>query len=86
MAGRYMYQEIAKAKVNNNGHVVISSCSNGGFTIARQMKVNDGEKDMTIFLKGAIHINDLAGLISIRDAINATIEMIEKTDDGEEWD
>lgn len=81
------YNEISKAKVSDSRNIVISSCSKGGFTIAQQLEANENGKVMTVFMKGAFHVDDIHGLYNLRDAINLAIKIDEeaKNDEGE-WD
>lgn len=83
------YNEIAKAKVTESRNVVISSCSKGGYTIAQQLvaKEGDGDKITTVFMKGALHVDDIHGLYNLRDAINLAIQVSENGHDSEDvWD
>jgi hypothetical protein len=67
------YKQLAKAKVSVNRNIVISECSKGGYTLAQQLDVNEKNATMNVFLKGAFHIDDVEGLIELRDAINLVI-------------
>lgn len=78
MNERIEYTELAKAKVSNSRNVIISKCNNGGFAIAQQIQANDEMsngviKTVAIFMKGAIHIDDVETLKQVRDAINLAI-------------
>lgn len=72
------YSEIARAKISKSRNVVISNCSRGGFTIAQQIEVKEGEIFTSVFMKGALHVDDVQGLVNIRDAINLAIKMAEE--------
>lgn len=87
MKSKIEYNEISKAKVSDSRNIVISTCSKGGFTIAQQLEANENGKVMTVFMKGAFHIDDIHGLYELRDAINLAIKIDEEAqnDDGE-WD
>lgn len=87
MKNKIEYNEISKAKVSDSRNIVISTCSKGGFTIAQQLEANENGKVMTVFMKGAFHIDDIHGLYELRDAINLAIKIDEEAqnDDGE-WD
>ncbi len=82
------YSEISKAKVSPNRNVIISDCSRGGFTIAQQMEMEEEGKIMNVFLKGAIHINNIDGLYELREAVNLAISHANKIADEEQeqWD
>ena len=75
---RTEYNEMSRAEVSNSRNVVISECSRGGFTIAQQLEIQEGSKMTTVFLKGAVHVDDVNGLLNLRDAINAAIELANK--------
>lgn len=81
------YTEIAKAKVSHTRTIVISECSKGGFTIAQQLETTEDGKPISVFLKGAFHIDDLKGLYEFRDALNLVIDQIEEAEkNAEDWD
>ena len=85
MKEKIAYEEISRAKVSKSRNVVISACSKGGFTIAQQLEAIEDGKSTFIFLKGAIHVDDLDKMYDLRDALNAAIENQEKTIE-EKWD
>lgn len=71
------YTELSNAEITENRNIVISEYSKGGFTVAKQLKV-DGTK---IFMKGALHIDNLEGLYNLRNALNVAIDKVaEKAD------
>ena len=81
------YVEIARAKVTKSRNIVISNCSEGGFTIAQQLETTEEGKPISVFLKGAFHIDDLKGLYEFRDALNLVIDQIEEVEkNAEDWD
>ena len=67
------YTELSKAKVTPSRNIVISSCSKGGYTIAQQMEVSEGNKTTSVFLQGAFQVSDEHGLYNLRDAINVAL-------------
>jgi hypothetical protein len=72
------FVELAKAKIHDHRNAVVSSnLSYGGFTIGQQVVVQDGTRLIGLFIKGAIHIKELEGLYSLRDALNEAIEKLE---------
>lgn len=75
--GKIKYEELARAKVKDNRSLVLSSCSKGGYTIAQQLEVKEGNHNMNVFLKGAFHIDDINGLYNLRDALNVAIGLTE---------
>lgn len=81
------YSEISTAKVTDNRNIVISDCSQGGFTVAQRMDVVEGNHINKVYLKGAFHINDIHGLYELRDAINYAIQKVEEREPEDEmWD
>lgn len=68
------YTELSNAEITENRNIVISKCSKGGFTVAQQLKA-DGTK---VFMKGALHIDNLEGLYNLRNALNVAIDEIEE--------
>ena len=76
MKEKLQYEQYSKAKIANSRNLVISACSNGGFTMAQQIEVNENDNPMYIFLKGAFHIDSISGLIAIRDALNETLQKL----------
>lgn len=86
---RIEYNEISKAKVSNSRNVIISACSNGGYTIAQQLVAQEAGKTTSVFMKGAFHIDDINGLYELRDAINLAIQISEANKNNLEdgtWD
>lgn len=70
------YTELSNTEITENRNVVISECSRGGFTVAQQLKA-DGTK---VFMKGALHIDNLEGLYNLRNALNVAIDKVEEAD------
>lgn len=74
------YTKLATANIQDQKNLVISACSKGGYTLAQQINVTDGDgKKINVYLKGAVHVNDADGLRSIRDALNIALDKIEKS-------
>jgi len=85
------YTELAKAKIQKSRNLVISATSKGGFTIAQQLEVNEGNRTTTVFLgKSGMIVDDLEGLYSVRDALNVAIDKMENAskanEDDSDWD
>lgn len=76
--GRIEYNKLSSAVISEKRNIVISECSKGGFTLGQQMTVEDGKSKIDVFLKSAIHINNLEGLYNLRDALNVAIEKVEE--------
>lgn len=78
------YTELSNAEITENRNIVISECSKGGFTVAQQLKA-DGTK---VFMKGALHIDNLEGLYNLRNALNVAIDKVAekaKVNDDFDW-
>lgn len=75
---KIIYKEIASGKINENKSIVISECSKGGYTLGQKLTMNDNGKKVDVFLKGAIHLDNVQSLINIRDAFNETLEKIKE--------
>lgn len=89
MSYKQRYSEIAKTKVTDKRNLVISKCnsSNGGYTIAQQSQIEEGDNTTYVFFKGAIHVKDLEHLYNVRDCINIAIHKIEEQMEEEKaWD
>lgn len=75
------YTELSNAEITENRNIVISECLKGGFTVAQQLKA-DGTK---VFMKGALHIDNLDGLYNLRNALNVAIDKVAEKEDKETW-
>lgn len=89
------FEELAKTKIQDKRNIVISSFEDDnnrkGFTMAQQVEIEEGGKVFCMFMKESIHIDNLEGLIAIRDALNVAIDNYkEKVDkakaDEDLWD
>lgn len=77
--GKIEYEVLSSANIQPKRSVVISTCSKGGFTLAQKLEVEEGNKKTGLFLKNAIHVDDLSGMYNLRDALNYAISKIEKS-------
>lgn len=75
------YTELSNAEITENRNIVISERSKGGFTVAQQLKA-DGTK---VFVKGALHIDNLEGLYNLRNALNIAIDKVAEKENKETW-
>ena len=75
------YTELSNAEITENRNIVISECSKGGFTVAQQLKA-DGTK---VFMKGALHVDNLEGLYNLKNALNIAIDKVAEEEDKEMW-
>ena len=75
------YTELSNAEITENRNIVISECSKGGYTVAQQLKA-DGTK---VFMKGALHIDNIEGLYNLRNALNVAIDKVAEKEDKETW-
>ena len=86
-SGKAEYKQLSKAMVTKNRNIVISECSKGGFTIAQQLVVSDDQNEVSVFMKGAMHIYDFTALVALRDALDEAIgAVIEEEGNGPEDD
>lgn len=91
-SGKAEYRQLSKARVTKNRNIVISECSKGGFTIAQQLVVSDDQNEVSVFMKGAMHIYDFDALIAVRDALDEAIGAVIEDEEGEsiennvDWD
>lgn len=75
------YTELSDAEITENRNIVISECSKGGFTVAQQLKADNTK----VFMKGALHIDNLEGLYNLRNALNVAIDKVAEKEDKEMW-
>ena len=72
------FVELANATISNKRQAVISRLDDGSYTIGQRLEVKEGEKVMNIFLKGALHAENLDALQNLRDAINVVLSKEQK--------
>ena len=72
------FVEIANATLSNKRQAVISRLEDGSYTIGQKLEVKDGDKTMHVFLKGALHAENLESLQNLRDALNVVLEKEQK--------
>lgn len=66
--------ELAKAKIQETRSIIISKNDvNAGFTLAQQVTLMEGTRETLLFIKGAIHIDDIEGIYNLRDALNEVL-------------
>ena len=73
------FVEIANATLSNKRQAIISRLDDGSYTIGQKLEVKDGEKTMNVFLKGALHAENLEGLQNLRDALNVVLKKEQKS-------
>ena len=78
MSDKLEYKELASANIQEKRVLVISKCSKGGFTLAQKIVVDEGNKKTGIFLKNAIHVDSVDGLLNLRDALNVALNETSK--------
>lgn len=78
------YTPIATANLTDKKRIVISNCSSGGYTLAQQLDIMENGSTNRVFLKGAIHTNDVTGLETLRDVLNVAIQNINENEQS--WD
>ena len=76
---RNKFIELAKAKIQDKRNIVISKVNDEdtsmelGFTVAQQIEVQEGNKITSLYMKNAVHIDNIEGLYNLRDALNVAI-------------
>ena len=89
---RNKFIELAKAKIQDKRNIIISKVNDEdtsmelGFTVAQQIEVQEGNKITSLYMKNAVHIDDIEGLYNLRDALNVAISKIEQDNDNQDWD
>ena len=68
------FVELANATLSGKRQAVISRLDDNSYTIGQKVEVKEGGKTMNIFLKGALHAENLSSLQNLRDAINVVLE------------
>ena len=72
------FVELANATLSSKRQAVISRLDDGSYTIGQKLEVKDEEKTMNIFLKGALHAENLEAIQNLRDALNVVLEKSKK--------
>lgn len=85
MTNKMGFEVLATARIQDKRNLVISSNTNGGFTIAQQIVVQEGKRQTLLFIKGAIHVDSLEGLVNLRNALSDAIEEYEVKQDIESY-
>ena len=78
MMGKSNFVELANASLSNKRQAVISRLDDGSYTIGQKLEVKEKDKTINIFLKGALHAEDLSALQNLRDAINVVLKKEQK--------
>ena len=88
MKNKVNFEELCRAKVSKIRNIVISKTSNGAFYIAQQLNVLDEDtgKNINVFLKGALKLENIDAMYALRDSINLAIEKAEKENDSVDED
>lgn len=68
------FTEISSARIQETRDLVISKRNKGGYTLAQRILVEEGKKTTTMYLKGAIHVDNIDGIQNLRDALNVVLE------------
>lgn len=88
MKSKVNFEELCRAKVSKIRNIVISKTSNGAFYIAQQLNVLDEDtgKNINVFLKGALKLENIDAMYALRDSINLAIEKAEKENESVDED
>ena len=88
MKNKVNFEELCRAKVSKIRNIVISKTSNGAFYVAQQLNVLDEDtgKNINVFLKGALKLENIDAMYALRDSINLAIEKAENNNDSVDED
>lgn len=88
MKNKVNFEELCRAKVSKIRNIVISKTSNGAFYVAQQLNVMDEDtgKNINVFLKGALKLENIDAMYALRDSINLAIEKAENNNDSVDED
>jgi len=89
MPKKFLYSEIARCPISQTRDAVVSACSNGTYTLAQQAKFEENGVEMSVFLKGAIHIDTVDNLKKLSVLLDDVVRMIEERkamEEDEAWD
>lgn len=71
------FKELSKARIQDSRNIVISKMAGSdSFTLAQQLVVVEGNKQTTMFMKGAIHIDGVKALHDLRNALNEALDKV----------
>lgn len=80
--GKSNFVELANATLSEKRQAIISRLDDGSYTIGQKLEVKDNGKVMQIFLKGALHADNLLSLQNLRDALNVALEKEQKVENN----
>lgn len=86
---RLRYEEIARCAISPTRDAVISTCTNGTYTLAQVAKFDENGRTSNFYMKGAFHISGMDELVKFRDLLSDTIRMVEERramEEEEAWD
>lgn len=92
MKNKVNFEELCRAKVSKIRNIVISKVisktSNGAFYVAQQLNVLDEDtgKNINVFLKGALKLENIDAMYALRDSINLAIEKAENNNESVDED
>lgn len=78
MAKSSCFVELANATLSSKRQAVISRLDDGSYTIGQKLEAKDGDKTINVFLKGALHAENLTALQNLRDALNVVLKKEQK--------
>lgn len=86
---RYRYHEILRCPISKTREAVVSTCTNGTYTLAQVATFDENGNNTSVYLKGAFHIQNVESLAKLRDLLDDSIRMIEEQkamEEDEAWD
>lgn len=88
MDKKVTFNNIHEGAVNERKSIVVSECSEGGYSVAVMKKVadnNNPDKTVKIPMKGTIRAKDKAELVAIANAITDSLDKIPDDSDNDNW-
>ena len=83
--GKAKYTQLAACSISAHRTLVVSSNSQGGYTMAQQVEIIDYDKPTRLFMKGAVFFPSLDTLRDVRDMFSRAIDEIE-SQESISWD
>lgn len=75
---REAFNVLARTRISDTREVVISRTDSGKITVAQRMIIKEGTREVGMFMKASMHVDDKDKLIEFRNALNVAIAQIEK--------
>lgn len=74
MNNKITYEELSSTQISETRKAVLSTHSRGGYTLAQKLEIEEESgRKVSVFMKGAMHLQTLDDLVNLRDMLNAAI-------------